>query len=91
MLELSALVEQNPKDVHYDDWPTFDLYEATVTSPKSDLEGGLIDLLDVLEKGPFTVKGRIRSYEKHLAKFGKKQPLYSLFNHEKMVYAWTRC
>ncbi|EWC48567.1 hypothetical protein DRE_01789 [Drechslerella stenobrocha 248] len=75
MLELTALKEQNPNKVHPDDWPTCDLYDATVTSKKSSRTDGLIDLLDVLEKGPFHVKGRIRTISGKLEEFVLNQNL----------------
>ena len=70
MMELSVFVEQNPKRVHYMEWPTCDLYDAIVWSPKSNHQHNLIDLLDVLEKGPFNVKGRIKSIPENLKEFG---------------------
>ncbi|KAJ6261961.1 hypothetical protein Dda_2760 [Drechslerella dactyloides] len=75
MLETHALKEQNPKIVHPDDWPTCDLYDAIVTSKKSSHKDGLIDLLDVLEKGPFHVKGRIRTIPDELQEFVRNQNL----------------
>ncbi|KAF3908587.1 hypothetical protein ABW21_db0209228 [Orbilia brochopaga] len=69
MLETHALKEPNPKKVHPDEWPTCDLYDAIVTSKKSTHKDGLIDLLDVLEKGPFHVKGRIRTISNELREF----------------------
>ncbi|KAK6350156.1 hypothetical protein TWF696_006400 [Orbilia brochopaga] len=69
MLETHALKEPNPKKVHPDNWPTCDLYDAIVTSKKSTHKDGLIDLLDVLEKGPFHVKGRIRTISDELKEF----------------------
>ncbi|KAF3930584.1 hypothetical protein ABW19_dt0204482 [Dactylella cylindrospora] len=69
MLELMAFREQNPKEVHPDEWPTCDLYDAYVQSKNSSRDDGLIDLLDVLEKGPFTVKGFIRKIPEELEEF----------------------
>ncbi|EPS39225.1 hypothetical protein H072_6999 [Dactylellina haptotyla CBS 200.50] len=74
MMELSVFAEQNPNHVHYMEWPTCDLYDAIVWSPKSSHENHLIDLLDVLEKGPFNVKGRIKSIPDELKEFGTATP-----------------
>ncbi|KAK6533438.1 hypothetical protein TWF694_002379 [Orbilia ellipsospora] len=75
MLELSVFMEQNPNELHYMQWPTCDLYDAIVWSPKSSHEGYLIDLLDVLEKGPFNVKGTIKTIPDDLKEFALKPDL----------------
>ena len=63
-------MEQNPNELHYMQWPTCDLYDAIVWSPKSSHKEYLIDLLDVLERGPFNVRGRINSIPDELKEFG---------------------
>ncbi|RVD86519.1 uncharacterized protein DFL_004790 [Arthrobotrys flagrans] len=71
LVELSVLKELNPNEISHDDWPTIDLEDAFVWSPKSTHPNNLIDLLDVLEKGPFTVEGRIRDVPDGLRGFAR--------------------
>ncbi|KAK6512149.1 hypothetical protein TWF481_001041 [Arthrobotrys musiformis] len=71
LVELSVLRELNPTQISHDDWPTIDLEDAFVWSPKSTHPDHLIDLLDVLEKGPFTVEGRIKDVPETLKEFAR--------------------
>ncbi|KAK6508254.1 hypothetical protein TWF506_010351 [Arthrobotrys conoides] len=71
LVELSVLRELNPNEISHDDWPTLDLEDAFVWSPKSTHPNNLIDLLDVLEKGPFTVEGRIKDAPDGLKEFAR--------------------
>ncbi|KAF3134156.1 hypothetical protein TWF703_006489 [Orbilia oligospora] len=71
LVELSVLRELNPNEISHDDWPTLDLEDAFVWSPKSTHPNNLIDLLDVLEKGPFTVEGRIKDAPDELKEFAR--------------------
>ncbi|KAK6526858.1 hypothetical protein TWF281_010055 [Arthrobotrys megalospora] len=72
LVELSVLMELNPNEISHDDWPTIDLQDAIVWSPKSTHPNNLIDLLDVLEKGPFTVEGKIGDVPDGLKEFACK-------------------
>ncbi|KAK6348940.1 hypothetical protein TWF730_009701 [Orbilia blumenaviensis] len=71
LVELSVLKELNPNEISHDDWPTVDLEDAFVWSRKSTHPDHLIDLLDVLEKGPFTVEGRIKDVPEGLEEFAR--------------------
>ncbi|KAF3903434.1 hypothetical protein ABW20_dc0101659 [Dactylellina cionopaga] len=93
MLELSAFKEQNPRHLDYADWPTFDLYDAIVWSPKSTHKSHLIDLLDVLEKGPFNVKGRFKSIPTEFKEYAYKPDLSNCEIQVANVRRWSieRC
>ncbi|KAF3928949.1 hypothetical protein AA313_de0208170 [Arthrobotrys entomopaga] len=89
MLELSVFTEQNPNELHYMQWPTCDLYDAIVWSPKSSHQEYLIDLLDVLEKGPFNVKGTIKTIPDDLKEFALKPDLVNQEIQVANVRRWS--
>jgi hypothetical protein len=70
--EKAALPECNP-DLPEDDWPQMELVDASVY-----MGCELVDLFDIIENGPFVVKGRLSKLKGQMKGLGKLPRLDSV-------------